>query len=623
MRLPEGLPELTGRWLGAYKLLWWAMFAVSLIAVTAGQWRHVQESLSIELRLYGAGLLPNEESDELTFSPLSPAARAAGIVPESVLVAVDGRAVPTEPSDRNIEYVAEQLDGRDGRALTLSMRAPDGTVTDARIVRGPEHLAAADREAPVTHDQRAFISLASNSLDALIVMAGAILLFWRRPSDSVAALLSLGLLAVPANDVAVFVSSPALRRTLDNGLDVVPMACILLGMTVFPSGRFIPRWTLLIVPAIVAWGLFLMFGESNTSLVLQLAVILPGLVITVGSLAWRYVRTEPGTPRQQVKWVMLGFAAFFASGMVEFALLFIAGASTDNWTHFALTVADNVLGALQGFFIVGGLLVSLLRYRLYDADAAISRSAVYAGLTVVLFAVFAASETLIQALGQEWFGASTGAAGGAIAAGLAALLLVPLHHRLSDWAKKRFQRDLTRLRAELPEVLVAIRDSNDPNALADDALRLAMRGVHASRGAILLADEGRLVVAHAEGIPSQGLAERLAGELPAAPSRGVMRIGDPELPISLPLITPAGATAGWLALGPHPDGSLYGKDDRKALEELAAPLARALSLAIERSRREHEREAERRTLVERLAQLEQTLAQVAALNAPPREAGAA
>mgnify|MGYP001555854043 CR=1 FL=1 len=196
---------------------------------------------------------------------------------------------------------------------------------------------------------------------------------------------------------------------------------------------------------------------------------------------------------------------------------------------------------------------------------------------------------------------------------------MPLHHRLNDWAKKRFQRDLSRLRAKLPEVLVAIRDSSNPNELADDALKLAMRGVHASHGAILLADQGRLVLAHAEGLPAQGLAERLTAELPAEPPQGVMRADDPDLPIRLPLIAPGGASAGWLVLGSHPDGSLYGKDDRRALEELAPPLARALSLAMERSQRERERETERRTLTERLAQLEQALAQMIA---PPPAAGA-
>jgi hypothetical protein len=621
MRLPDRLPELKGRWLAAYKLLWWTMLVVGLVALTAGQWRHWQEASRIELPLYAAGLLPSQGASGLTFGPLGPAARTAGIMPGSVLLAIDGQAVPGAGASPDLRAIAQRLDGPGGKAITLRLRGPDGRVSDARIVRGPAHLAAADREAPATYRQRTLISIASATLDALIVMVGAIPLFRRRPSDPVAALLSLGLLAVPANDIAFLISDKALRTTLDNGLDVIPMACILLGMTVFPTGRFTPRWTLLIMPAIAAWALLLLLDGNEEPLMFQLAFVLPGLIVAVSSLTFRYLRMERGPTRQQVKWVMLGFAAFFACGMVQIVLTLIDAAVTDTWTHFAIMMAVNLLVALQGFCIVGGLLVSLLRYRLYDADAAISRSAVYTGLTVVFFAIFAASETLIQALGQEWFGARAGAAGSAVAAGMAALLLVPLHHRLSDWAKKRFQRDLTRLRADLPGVLVAIRDSDDPKALADGALRLAMHGVHASAGAILLIDDERLFVAHAEGIPSTGLAERLVEELPTAPSPGVLKADDPALPIRLPLVPAAGDAVGWLVLGPHPDGSLYGKDDRRALEELAAPLARAFSLAIERARREAGREAERRALVERLAQLEQALTQVAELNSRPREAG--
>src|SRR5690606_26796262 len=196
----------------------------------------------------------------------------------------------------------------------LRLRAPDGRAVDARIVRGPEHLAAADRDAPATYRQRTFISIASATLDALIVMTGAILLFWRRPSDPVAALLSLGLLAVPANAIAFLIPNPALRTMLDNGLDVIPMACILLGMTVFPTGRFTPRWTLAIVPAIAAWALLLLLDGDEAPLPFQRAIVLPGLSIAVGSLIYRYLRMERGPTRQQVKWVMLGFAAFFVCG---------------------------------------------------------------------------------------------------------------------------------------------------------------------------------------------------------------------------------------------------------------------------------------------------------------------
>src|SRR5690606_5205830 len=108
-----------------------------------------------------------------------------------------------------------------------------------------------------------------------------------------------------------------------------------------------------------------------------------------------------GAQRQQLKWVMLGFAGFIVSGLLQAVLSIVESTVDGERTRFALLVAIHVLTAAQGLTLVGGFLVSLLRYRLYDADAAISRSALYAGLTVLLLAIFAASETLIQTLGQE------------------------------------------------------------------------------------------------------------------------------------------------------------------------------------------------------------------------------
>lgn len=616
MRWPEGLPELRGRWLAAYKLLWWAMLAVSLLAVTAGQWRAQQQSSRIELQVFAAGLQPNEDG-ELTVGPLSPAAREAGIGPDSELLAVDGRPLP---QGADWERIGQALDGPAGRPVTLSLRAPDGAMSEARVVRGPEHLAAADAALPVSYAQRNLIGLGSRTFDALIVLVGAILLFRRRASDPVAALLSLGLLAVPANDVAYLIPPSALHTLLENGLDVIPMACILLGLATFPAGRFTPSWTLLVIPAIVNWAVVIMIGGEGAPVWLQGAVGLAALLLTVMSLAWRFARMEPGPPRQQVKWVMLGFAGFIVCGVLEIALALVYGTTDDTATRYLLEVAIALLTAAQGLSLVGGILVALLRHRLYDADAAISRSAVYAGLTVTLIAVFAASETLIEKLGEQWFGTGAGVAGGALAAGLAALLLVPLHQRLSRWAEKRFQRDLARLHAEFPVLLAEVRNSSDPTEFADNALRLVIRGVRASHGAILLSDKGRLVLAHAEGLPPAGLAERLAGELPADPAPGAVRADDAELPLRLPLVARNGTNAGWLALGPHPDGSVYGKDDRDALEDLAAPLARAIELALERARREAAHDAERRTLTDRLAQLEEQLAKVAGLGPPPRTA---
>src|SRR6478736_10496038 len=114
MRLPRGLPELRGRWLAAYKVLWWAMLAITVIAVTAGQWRHAQITTALDMQLFGAGVRPDDDGQQLTFSPLSPGAEVVGIAPGSVLLAIDGRPVSSELSDSNLGTIAQALDGPDG-----------------------------------------------------------------------------------------------------------------------------------------------------------------------------------------------------------------------------------------------------------------------------------------------------------------------------------------------------------------------------------------------------------------------------------------------------------------------------------------------------------------------------
>jgi hypothetical protein len=63
-------------------------------------------------------------------------------------------------------------------------------------------------------------------------------------------------------------------------------------------------------------------------------------------------------------------------------------------------------------------------------------------------------------------------------------------------------------------------------------------------------------------------------------------------------------TIGWLVLGPRPDGSFFGKDERDALEHVAGPVARAIHIAQLRERREIEAE-------KRLGALEAVIKKVA------------
>ena len=616
MRLPEGLPELRGRWLASYKVLWWIVLALALVGSTAGTWVLFEKGRTQDLAIYGAGLRMEMNSRPFTFAPISPDAREAGIVLGSTLLAVDGRPVSGGGDLAAIDRLVKALEGRDGQVLALRMRAPDGTVAEHRIERGPHHLAAADREAPVPYKTRVAFNLMFLVTTSALGLVAGILLFTRRKREPVVALLSLGLLAFAAAGIGSIFADAALSNWIGWVISSLGTSSLFLALATFPAGRFEPRVSLLIIPLSLSLSVISLPG-INAATGEQGVISSISLIFLFAVLALRYLRLPPGVQRQQMKWAVLGLAMLAVAFPLAFILALLDRTVDDNWLHFALLFGGSLLQFLGIFGFVAGLLISLLRYRLYDADAAISRSALYGGMTLFLVAVFAAFGKLFESLGEQYFGDTAGMAAGALAAGVAALLLVPLHNRLSRWAENRFQRDIATMRATLPELLAELRDSENPRNLADDALRLAIRGVRASHGAILFAGGERMELAEASGIGAD-VVQEIMPTLPEAPEPGLKLAHDVAFPLQLPLLTASGVLTGWLLLGPHPDGRLYGKDDREAREEIASPLARALLLAMDRARRAEARSTETARLRETMDAVAQSLAEIAERIAPAR-----
>jgi hypothetical protein len=253
---------------------------------------------------------------------------------------------------------------------------------------------------------------------------------------------------------------------------------------------------------------------------------------------------------------------------------------------------------LEGLFQLGvaivalGFLTSLLRFRLYDAEAAISRSAVYAGLTLTLVGTFAASEALIELLGQRYFGMTIGNVSGAVAAAVAAMMLTPLHGRISSWARQRFQHDLVTLKAELPDLLAVLSSSASVRRLAAAVLPQIERAVHSTRIALMI--DGKVVAAQGISLASaRGLLRGWKAPNHVGP---LDRDDQDAFPLRIALRCPLGSVRGWLILGPRPDGSFYGRDDLAALTEISSPLQRALLAVSEREAEERRRQrADRKT----------------------------
>jgi hypothetical protein len=388
------------------------------------------------------------------------------------------------------------------------------------------------------------------AVKSLIVGAAAIVLFLRRQRDPVAAILSLAFLCWTITSSFDFTTAAVLPMLLDRARFLLFVLALLL----FPDARWRPKWTPCV--AIASFLVFLLgvveaVGITNSRLFLYLAIAC--VLTAIGALLQRFRRTDDETQRQQLKWVSLGLVTGVGTILTARAS---AALSVPNVAFEALFQLGIVLVAL-------GFLVPLLRYRLYDAESFISRSAAYAALTATLVATFAGSEALLEALGQRYLGSSIGQVSGAVAAAIAAILFTPLNDRINGWAERRFQRDLLQLKTELPALLSDVPYQWTAAEVGRAILPKIMEAVHATHGAILL---GEQIIA-LKGIAPQGF----------DPSSGAISL-------KLELRCGFGELHGRLLLGPRPDGSDYGHDDLEALREVVPPLCRALLISSERER---------------------------------------
>lgn len=440
-------------------------------------------------------------------------------------------------------------------------------------------------------------SLAIDLLPPALLVATAVLLFLRRGQDSVAALLSLSFLMMSA----AFFASEGFFRAIELGwvrdfFAHAGRALLMLVLLTFPDGRFSPRWSAPVALALVMWAPVAFFRPWPLSV--EYFGYLGFLGLSVLSIAIPYRRLPGGLERQQVRWVLFGFAAGTVLLAVATIVSLLPGGASAPGAKSWTALAAQSLAALGMASFALGLIVSLLRYRLYDAEAAISRSAGYALLTLLLGATFAVSARSLEYLVETYLGREAGGLPGAIAAGLALLLIAPLNDRVLGWAERRFNKGLVALRQDLPECMADLRETGELDELVDEVLDRVAAGVRASRAALLI---GTVVATR-----NTSKAEVRAWVKDAAPDDAAAsldcRRADPLFPMRIPLRVrhARGKPLGWLLLGPRPDGSFYGRDERDALAGIADPVARALQIVLRREAREARTEARLAALEARL-----------------------
>ena len=591
VRLPERIPDFGPRSLAFFRILWFAFFALALVGAVGGTWYRLSDANRNSALMPGsrAGFVVAQEDMTRVRFPVGPAAAALGIRAGDDIVAIDGlpvsavaampgtaAAAASPPGEVDEALFGELLYGTESREVQLTLRGADGAERTVAVVTGEAHIEEGARGLGIPPWVLNFADLL-HLLTYPFLLASAWVLYRRNLYDVISSVVSLAILLTLAAEqpsasfLALVAGVPeAAHRILYDAGNVFLLAGILL----FPHGRLTPKWVLAVLAALPL--LFFLEGD------LYRAMLVAYMTASVLTLLWRVRSTPPGDERQQLKWALLGFsgyALFLAGALVADMLKLQAGSFAGQ---LAFEMAAGLSFGLAFLLLQLGLLVALLKYRLYDAETVISRSASLALITLILGGAFAATMEAVKEVILAGFGRDAGSVAPVVGAALSTVLVSPVYERVQRWAERRFHRNLVELRQGLPECLRDLRHFATLPELAAELLDRVAAGVRPT--ALALVVDGEVV--EARGVPAGEVGQWLAGRPEPPPAIG-FDSRDPLFPIRFALRPDGeGPAIGSLLVGARPDRSCLGSAERAALDEIKEPVARAVRVVLKREARE-------------------------------------
>ena len=314
------------------------------------------------------------------------------------------------------------------------------------------------------------------TLDTVFVSvfaAVAIVIFWRRSDDPVALLVATMLVVWgPLNGLFVLTPGategmyPTLQATLGSLVTFIGYVAWMLFFYLFPSGRFVPRWTrwLALLYGVGFFGLwnFTPFGPPSwPPLVFNAAVLVVWCSFPVAQL-YRYARVSDATQRQQTKWVVFGVAIAMTGALTT---IFTVGAAVDlSPREVGPRMLSMLLMDASALLLPLSIGVAVLRSHLFDIDVVINRTLVYGSLTATLVALYFGGIVVLQSIFVALIGHQSTLA--VVVSTLAiAALFNPLRRRVQGFVDRRFYRRKYDARKTLEAFSAKLRDETDLEAL--------------------------------------------------------------------------------------------------------------------------------------------------------------
>lgn len=587
-QLPKRVPPFNSTAYRIFSAVWMAALLLAVAGPIMGLYQRYAASGDNSQLVLGsrAGFAVSlQDATQIRFV-VGSEARAAGIRRGDDIIAIYGLPLPAQMPVTD-EALAERADdpayltinnllfGTDEMPVPITVRSPDGTVREVTVTTGEHHVDTAARDRGFSPTILSFIDLVHVIFYPLLIWA-AWILHRRNARDAVSSILSLAILLMIGAELpsTAFLASVGMPREVMVGLYDLGSVLLIAGILLFPHGDLTPRRILLLC---LAPMLIFLQGELYQAWLLMLLIL--GVLIQL-----RRLRTAESTDvQQQIRWALFGFTGYAIFRGIYVAVDVFKWSAGTLTTQLTLELVAGLSLGLSVLILQGGLLVALVRYRLYDAEAVISRTASIAIVTLTIVAVFAGvMEGIITGMQAIYPNAEMEAAmAGAI---VATVLIHPLHQRVEKWTERRFHKSLIEIRENLPELMRDTRDSAGLEDFLEDVLTRIVEGVHATRAAVILEREVRQTV----GITSADVLRWFVAFQPKENEDVLDCVPEDRLfPLRLRIETSTGAF-GWLLIGPRPDGSIAGGDEQEALEKIALTMARSIRIVLTREEEKQE-----------------------------------
>lgn len=455
------------------------------------------------------------------------------------------------------------------------------------------------------------ITLQSIQVVVCLVIAG--LIFKNKSNDWLALFVSLTLVAYAASQGdqigALLMNVPQLRYAALPSLALAETSLLLL-LYFFPDGDCSPGWTKPLAWIWVIWQMSNLVYEASPLNPVLWPTLTRNLVMlgwfSTGLFAqiWSYVKEFTPVQRQQTKWVLFGFVlsvvGMYVPAILKGIIPALGSPGMGSVVYDVLFVEG--FARLAFLLIPVALMVSIMRFGLWEVDSIINRALVYGALTIVMVILFELLSGVIENLTELIVAEPPGIIEAITALAIGALIQ-PVQDRVQDFVDGRFYAAKVDLGNAIRAFSDKISDVIDRQELMDLLLDRTVDLLQIGYGAVYICVDGDNMTAikknnisdeRFDSIPvSKEVFDELERGDPVFEGDDTFNTLHPGMQQTFTMLVPltivregSRELTGLLALGPRLSGMGYSSDDETLMTTLVEAASRALRVSelIEQTR---------------------------------------